>query len=111
MQSTSYSLNEASRNNSKPITRKRALQKPALEKLDLKAREAYIEWIIKLKEQDVLLIGCDETPMEFGGSSYRHVSAPEGVSIYIDERNDTRFSKMQWAASCSDTRVKRPYKV
>lgn len=46
--------------------------------------------------------------MEFGGAGHTHVSAPQGVVVYADEASDPRFSKMQWAAACSDTRVIRP---
>ena len=59
-------------------------------------------------DNDILLIGYDETPLDFSGSSYRYISTLEGVIVYINEVNDLRFSKIQWAASCSDIRIKRP---
>ena len=57
-----------------------------------------------------LLVCVDETPIDLGGSGYTHVSAPAGVEIYVDEK-DPRFSKMQWAGACSNTRVTRPWHV
>ncbi len=36
------------------------------------------------------------------------MSAPRGVVVYVNEASDPRFSKMQWDAACTDTRIKRP---
>lgn len=62
---------------SKPITRKKALVKIALDKLDLADRKRHYEAILAMKDEEVLLITCDETPVDFGGSGGpTHVSAP-----------------------------------
>jgi hypothetical protein len=92
----------------RPITRKRTLEKPALYKLDLNDRKRYIHHILNLEASKTILISCDETPLEFGGSGYSHVSAPRGVVVYTDEASDPRFTKMQWDAASNDTRVLRP---
>jgi hypothetical protein len=93
---------------SRPITRKRALEKPAIKKLDLDDRKRYCDLILGLDESKTILISCDETPLEFGGSGHTHASAPQGEVVYADEASDPRFSKMQWDAASNDTRVKRP---
>jgi hypothetical protein len=92
----------------RPITRKRALEKPGLLKLNMRDRKRYIEFILSLDPDKTVLIGCDETPLEFGGSGHTHVSAPRGIVVYADEASDPRFSKMQWDAAATDTRIKRP---
>jgi hypothetical protein len=92
----------------RPITRKRALEKPRLNKLDLDHRKRYIEQILALDEDNTILIGCDETPIEFGGTGHTHISAPKGITVYADEASDPRFSKMQWDAASNDLRVTRP---
>jgi hypothetical protein len=80
---------------STPITRKRTLEKPALLKLDLHDRKRYIELILGLDPSNTILISCDETPLEFGGSGHTHVSAPRSVVVYTEKASDPRFSKMQ----------------
>lgn len=78
----------------RPIHRKRALNKIALEKLDLDDRKRYIEQVLALKAEEVELIFCDETPLDFGGCGGKnHVSALKGVDIYSDQF-DPRFSRM-----------------
>lgn len=69
-------------------------------------RKRYIEEILTMKQEEVLLIGVDETPLDFGGSRNIHVSAPYGTAVFVD-KDDPRFSKMQWDAICGDTRVRR----
>ena len=49
----------------RPVTRKRALEKPALSKLNLPDRKRYIDHILSL-DDSTILISCDETPIEFG---------------------------------------------
>ncbi|KAF2808966.1 uncharacterized protein BDZ99DRAFT_533224 [Mytilinidion resinicola] len=93
---------------SKPIPRKRTLEKKALSKLDLDDRKRYIELILSLDPHNTILISCGETPVNFGGTGHTHVSAPRGVDIYTDDAHDPRFIKMQWDAASNDTRVKRP---
>ena len=95
---------------SRPIPRKRALEKPALEKLDLPDRERYINELLRLPAQNTLLICADETPINFGGSRHHRISAPRGEVRYIGQTKSC-FTKMQWAAACADTRVPRPHKV
>jgi hypothetical protein len=79
---------------SRPITRKRALESPSIQKLDFTDRKRYIEFILALDESKTILISCDETPLEFGGSGHTHVSAPRGEVVYADEASDPRFSKI-----------------
>ena len=90
-----------------PVTQKRALEKPALSKLNLINRERYIEHILSL-DSSTILISCDETLLEFGGVGHTHVSAPCGVVVFSDQASDPHFSKMQWDVACTDTRVKHP---
>lgn len=96
---------------SRPITRKRALEKLALAKLNLDNRKRYIELILSLDPANTILISCDETPLEFGGAGHTHVSVPRGDVVYADEASDSHFSKMQWDAASNDTRVVRPYLI
>ena len=85
--------------------------KYALTDLDLAARESYMDQMLAIKEEEVVLICVDETPISFGGSNdCQHVLAPQGVIVYAS-RADPRFSKMQWAAACADTRIRRPHYV
>lgn len=93
--------------NKKPITRKKPLQKIALEKLNLPHRERYIEEILLMKPSEVELILCDETPIDFGGcGGHKYVSAPAGEKVYQGVV-DPRSSRMQWGAVSSDLRLKR----
>ena len=94
----------------RPIPRKRALEKPSLEKLDLDDRARYINEILGLRSQNTLLICADETSINFGGSGHEHMSAPSGETCYIGSTKPC-FTKMQWAAACADTRVPRPHAV
>lgn len=93
---------------SRPISRLRAVEKVPLHRLDLEAREKFCRWIQALDKDNTILIGCDETPLEFGGSGHTHISAPKGTTVYTDKRSDPRFKKMQWAASSNELRVTRP---
>jgi hypothetical protein len=77
----------------RPVTRKRALEKPALSKLNLIDRERYIEHILSL-DSSTILISCDETLLEFGGVGHTHVSAPRGVVVYADQASDPCFLKI-----------------
>ena len=95
---------------SRPLPRKRALEKPSLEKLDLPDRERYINQILSFQTKKTLLICVDETPIAFGGSQHHHVTAPSGVSVYVRQDRPC-FTKMQCAAACADTRVPRPHTV
>ena len=95
---------------SRPLPRKRALEKPALEKLDLLDRQRYIDQILSLPSQYTLLITTDETPITFGGSQHRRVTAPRGVVVYVGMETSC-FTFMQWAAACADIRVSRPHAV
>ena len=95
---------------SRPLPRKRALEKPSLDKLDLPDRERYINELLRLLSQNTLLICTDETPITFGGSQHRRVTAPRGVAVYTG-MTKPYFTHMQWAAACADTRVTRPHAV
>ena len=94
----------------RPIPRKRALEKPSLEKLDLVDRARYINKILGYRSQNTLLICVDETPIHFGGSGRQRISAPSGETCYVGQTKPC-FTKMQWAAACADTRVPRPHRV
>ena len=96
--------------NNRPLLRKQALEKPSLKKLDLPDRERYINEILRLPPQNILLICADETPITFGGSQHRRVTAPRGVAVYVGMEKPY-FTHMQWAAACADTRVPRPHAV
>lgn len=78
----------------KPITRKRALEKPHLSKLDLDDRKRFVELILALDSDKTILIGCDETPISCRGIGHTHVSALKGFTVYTDKAVDSRFSKM-----------------
>ena len=95
---------------SRPLTRKRALEKPSLSKLDLPDRQRYIDQILSFQTKKTLLICVDETPITFGGSQHHRVTAPRGVSTYVGQ-DKPFFIKMQCAAACADTRVRRPHAV
>jgi hypothetical protein len=91
----------------KPITRKKALNRIALAKLDLEDRKRYIHQILALKASETELILCDETPIDFGGcGGKQHVSATKGISVYSDV-TDPRFSRMQWDSASTEMRPKR----
>lgn len=95
----------------RPINRNRSIVKKALSNKDYTAREAYIERILGLCNADTVLICMDETPIHFGGDSTKqHVSIPAGAREY-NEVKDNTFSRMQWAAACSNTRIKRPHLI
>ena len=94
----------------RPISRKRKLEKTALDILDLSDRKRYCNEIQSHRSQYTLLICCDETPIGFGGSIHAKASAPVGVVKYTDKRKPV-FKKHQWAAACADTRVRRPHLV
>lgn len=92
----------------RPVTRKHALQKIALSKLDLPDRQRYIYELLELDEDKHVIITCDETPLQFGGSGHpSHVSAPLRDSMFEDSK-DPRFTRMQWGAASGDTRALRP---
>ena len=94
----------------RPLPRKRALEKPSLDKLDLPDRQRYIDQILSFQTKKTLLICVDETPITFGGSQHHRVTAPSGVSVYVGHDNPL-FTKMQCAAACADTRVPQPHVV
>jgi transposase len=99
--------NECDNYKKKPIRRLRALRKPALRKLDLLHRKRYCEQILAMDPRTTVIILCDETPMQFGGSGGRqHASAYAGDIVYQDQE-DPRFSRMQWDSCSSDIRAKR----
>lgn len=93
---------------SRPISRLRALEKVPFHKLNLPQRKEYCEWILSLDPAKTILIGCDETPLDFGGSGHTHISAPRGSMVFADQASDPRFKKMQWDAASNDVRVTRP---
>ena len=100
---------EADPVNQEPITRKRGVEKAALVRLDLQHRKQLIEQILSFEDNKVVLIAVDETPIDFGGAPHRRVSAPRGVTVFVDSL-DPRFTKMQWAAASTDTSLQRPWR-
>jgi transposase len=90
-----------------PITRKKPVQKPPLDKLDLDHRERYIEWFLTLDDDNTIIISCDETTLEMGPKKLGKRSAAQGVAVYTDESQPV-FTMMQWDAASTETRVKRP---
>lgn len=93
---------------SKPISRLRGNEKPPLKSLDLKDRQRFCKWILSLDPDNTILIGCDETPIDFGGTGHTHISAPKGSRVFADQASDPRFKKMQWDAASNDCRITRP---
>ena len=95
----------------RPITRKRCLTKKRLTAINLAERKAYCDKLLSMQSSDYLLICVDETRIDFGGcSGHARGSAPLGMNIYASDY-DPRFSKMQWAAASSDTRIERPHHI
>jgi hypothetical protein len=91
----------------KPITRKKALRKPALEKLNLPKREQYVNQLRLMTAAKDELIVCDETPIQFGGSGIKqHASAYAGDVVFQDQK-DSRFQRMQWDAASTALTVRR----
>lgn len=78
----------------RPITRKRALEKTSLDRPNLDDRRRYCDYLLSLPDS-AILINCDLTTIDFGGSAQK----------------DPRFTHMQWAAACSDTRLPRPHLI
>lgn len=96
---------------SRPITRKNALNKIALEKLDLAYRQRYIQFILALDPYETELIFCDEIPVDFGGSgNEQYVLAPRSEDHYASVE-DPRFSLMQWDSMSSFLDAKRHFAV
>lgn len=93
----------------RPITRKRAIEKTSLDRLNLDDRRRYCDYLLSLPAS-AILINCDETPIDYGGSAHAHVSAPAGETVYIGHR-DPRFTHMQWAAASSEIRLPRPHLI
>ena len=54
--------------NNHPLPRKRALEKPSLNKLDLPDQQQYIDQILSFQTKKTLLICIDETPITFKSS-------------------------------------------
>jgi hypothetical protein len=53
------------------------------------------------------LIVCDETPLQFGGSSIKqHASAYAGDVVFQDKK-DPRFQRIQWDAASTALTVRR----
>ncbi|SMR46070.1 unnamed protein product [Zymoseptoria tritici ST99CH_1E4] len=93
----------------RPVKPLRGIEKPALSKLDLPDRERHCDVIEGLNPHTTILITCDETPVDFGGSlGHQRILAPQGTTPYVDQ-HDPRYMRIQWAGACFDTSIERPW--
>ena len=72
------------------MTRKRSIKKKVLRPDELEVRGNYIEGILAINKEEVLLIPTDEIPIGFrGDTNYIHILAPAGVSVYLSLKDDS----------------------